>query len=179
VNKEQYEDLQKRLHDQHFKSINNECTASPIYHARHKRISWGYEEEYSEVHAIYHDCEYYYSAEDFIDSWNLKDEEELEYFLDQTESVAAQNHFKEKYLTWELHEIWEWIDYHIKGHEYAWVHGNYEYETVNTFITHEAAEAYVKAKGGQIWIDSLYRSGEFRNLLEAIANGKLVWGERP
>ena len=69
-------------------------------------------------------------------------------------------------------------DYKYNG--YQMVHGNERYETVNMFITLKASEEFLKAKGweygddgARIYVDSLYRSSEFRGLIDLIVSGQL------
>lgn len=180
MNKQKFDTLQEQLHDHHIKGIGNVFTRSPLFLVQVKKMDWGYEEEYSEEHAIYFDDSYWYTSQEFYDEHSLEEEEELEYFLKGT-SWVAKRFFRESHKDWNLKQLWEWIDYHLPDNEYCFCHGNSRWETINSFITRKQAENFVESKSGKdnpnvrICVDSLYRSAEFETLLEAIAQGKVVW----
>lgn len=180
MNKQKFNTLQEQLYNHHIKGIGNAFTRSPLFLVQVKKIEWGYEEEYSEEHAIYFDDSYWYTSQEFYDDHSLEEEEELEYFLKGT-SWAAKRFFRESHKDWNLKQLWEWIYYHLPDSEYCFCHGNPRWETINYFITRKQAENFVESKSGKdslsvrIYVDSLYRSNEFEILLEAIAQGKVVW----
>lgn len=65
---------------------------------------------------------------------------------------------------------------------WSYLHGNSRWETVNIFITLEDANNFIDGKkirgdNCRVYVDSLYRSYEFRELLESIAKGDIVWKE--
>jgi len=179
MNKEQFEKLRGNLINHHVIGVGNACTASPIYLVRVKKIDWGYEEEFSQHHCIYFDESEWTSVKDFWECHELDDEEELEYFLSSVSNNNAKNFFKECASSWNLSKLWDWLEHWLPNHEYQYLHGNERWETINWFLTREEAENFVKGKGGDpeinIWVESLYRSGEFRGLMDAICEGKLEW----
>lgn len=181
MNKQKFDTLQEQLHDHHIKRIGNAFTRSPLFLVQVKRIAWGYEEEYSEEHAIYFDDAYYHTSQEFYYDHSFEDPEELEYFLEGNISETAKNIFREDHKGWNLNQLWEWIDCYLPDNEYCFYHGNPRWETINYFITRKQAENFVESKSGKgkpnvrIYVDSLYRSNEFEILLEAIAKGEVVW----
>ncbi len=181
MNKQKFDKLQEQLHDHHIKCIGNDATRSPLFLVQVKKVDYGYESEYATEHAIHFDESYYYTADEFYDCHELSTPEELEYFLNGVTSESAKVHFRESYKEWDLFMLMEWVDCCLPDSEYELVHGNYRWETINYFITREQAENFMSAKAGKdnpntrVIVDSLYRSSEFETLLEAIAEGKLVW----
>lgn len=179
MNKQQYEDLQQRLKQHHVDCIGNSCTASPIYLVQKKVIDWGYDEEYAEHHQLYGGCDdsYYDTVEEFFEDWA---EESLENLF------KGSQYCKEDFSEYDDLTGFGILDELLKEHEdykyngYQFVHGNERYETVNIFITLKSAEDFLKAKGweyvddgARIYVDSLYRSGEFRSLIDLIVSGQL------
>ncbi|AGH32237.1 hypothetical protein VPHG_00174 [Vibrio phage 11895-B1] len=190
MDKQEFESLKEQLTDHHVKGIGNSCTASPFYLVQVKRTNWGYEQEYAEHHAIYYDDSYWYDVEDFYKDHELRDEEDMEYFLSNITSEQAKEEFKSEYKVWDLDQLWHWLECHYPDHEYTYVHGNDYWETVNWFLTKESAENFLASKGvkslkygvsedgfSRIYIDSLYRSHEIKGLLESVINGNIIWKE--
>lgn len=177
MNKQDFEKLKVDLTGHHRKSIGNLYTCNPIFLVRVNKIDWGYEEEYAEHHAIHFDESYWYSGDEFWKDHDLDDPEELEYFLQDCH--GSKDVFKTKCKTWSALDLGHWLECSFKCHEYCMYHGNDRWEIINWFLTREEAEAFVKSKGGDpeinIYVDSLYRSNQFKGLLDAIIDGKLTW----
>jgi len=183
MNKQQFKDFQTRLISHHRGHVNNYCTADPIYLVQKQVIAWGYVEEYAEHHQLYGSCDesYTYSAKEFFEDW---DEGCIENLL--KDSMYSVEDFTE-YSDMQGLEILEGllnnhIDYKYNGYQLQ--HGNERYETVEIFLTHKAAEDFLKAKGwqlgdggGRIYVDSLCRSSEFKGLINLIVDGTLVFKE--
>ena len=183
MNKQQYQDFQERLTSHHRGSVENQYTADPIYLVQKRVIDWGYVEEYAQHHQLYGSCDEveYDTVEEFFEDWEdecvegllkntgysvdiIKDQPTLE-GLDTLESILNE------------HEDYKYDGYQLQ-------HGNERYETVHIFLTHKAAEDFLKAKGwkegdegGRIYVDSLCRSREFREVIDLIVSGKLEFKE--
>lgn len=178
MSKQQFEHLKEQLINHHRKYIDNDCTADPVFVVKTKQIEWGYEEEYSEVHALYYDCEYYYSVEDFLSGY---DDEELEELFEGVEYFSP-----DKLRNMSMESFVEYVEEHNINYlnETYITHGNYKWVTHNMFLTREAAEEYVNLRCGgmdnpnvNIWTESWYRNYEMMDLLNSIMDGKLVWKE--
>ena len=102
------------------------------------------------------------------------DDDEWEYIFEGTD-YESKSEFEEYHQ--DLSDVQSTMSLMQPYNGWELIHGNERWETINWFLTRPAAEKFVKAKGGDvdlnIWVDSLYRSGEFKSLLEAVANGEL------
>lgn len=174
MNKVEFEDFQDRLKGHHKLGVNNECTSDPIYLVQKQVIDWGYEEEYAELHTLHGSCDdvYYDTVQEYFEGYLQEDKD---FFTEQTGRTAGE------ILTLEdlcdvinNTELWKYNGYQV-------LHGNSRYETVNIFLTYDAAKAWLDSKGeggtGRIYVDSLYRSSEFSSLIDLVINGKLEYKE--
>lgn len=176
MDKQGFEKLKDNLINHHINCIGNDGTYAPIYLARVEETVWGFQEDYAQEHTLGY-CDWegcgYNTVQEFVDSYDeedwgyvfgLSDYPNKEFFLEDhtsLEDVASTMRYLQPNNGWEVY------------------HGNKQWKTVNWFLTRGAAENFVIGKGGNpdenVWVDSLYRSSEFRGLLEAIAKGDLVW----
>tara|TARA_R100000541_G_C1897352_1_gene83954 strand:+ start:17369 stop:17911 length:543 start_codon:yes stop_codon:yes gene_type:complete len=178
MNKESYEKLQTRLHKHHILHEDNLCTAAPIYLVQAKKVDWGYEEEYAELHQLYNSCDEsgYDSVEEFVDDY---DEEEWRYLFKNTYCLSKKDFLECHTNLYDAYQTLEQIDPHGG---WSYLHGNPRWETHNIFLTMDDANKYIDGKyirgeNCRVYVDSLCRSYEFRGLLESIAKGELVWRE--
>lgn len=176
MNKEEFEKLRDNLYNHHFNYIDNFCTAAPIYLVQKKVIDWGYEEEYAEHHQLYNSCceSSYKSVQEFVDDY---DDEEWEYLFENTDYANKEDFLLCHNDLWEVEDTMEQVDPH-GGWQY--LHGNSRWETVEIFLTKDSADKYIDTRGirgdnCRLYVDSLYKSYEFKELLENIANGNIVW----
>lgn len=177
MNKQQFEQLKYNLDQHHNKCVGNSCTAAPIFLVRVKKIDWGYEEEYAEYHCL-RDCNWegelgIESVQEFMDCY---DDDEWECIFEGTD-YKSKSEFEDYHQ--DLMDVQSTMQQIQPYNGWELMHGNERWETINWFLTRTAAEKFVKAKGGDVdlnlWVDSLYRSGEFKGLLEAVANGELKY----
>ncbi len=177
--KEEFEHLKNELIKHHRKFIDNDGTADPVFVVKTRQIEWGYEEEHSEIHALYHDCETYESVEDFLYGY---DPEEIDDMCKGTERSS------DDLLEMDIKDFSDFLEYEVVDEDLSQevyiTHGNYKWVTHNMFLTRESAEEYVKQRCGEvdnpnvnIWVESWWRNYEMKNLLKAIMDGKLVWNE--
>lgn len=176
--KQDFLHLKHELIKHHRKCIDNDCTADPVFVVKTKQVEWGFEEEYAEVHALYYDCDFYYSVEEFLEDY--EDEELTEMFegVEYFSIYKLRNMCMTKFVDYvEEHNIEYFSEVYI-------AHGNYKWVTHNMFLTRESAEDYVNQRCGgldntdvNIWVESWYRNYEMKNLLKAIMDGKLIWNE--
>jgi hypothetical protein len=178
MNKVSFEQLQTRLHKHHILHEDNLCTAAPIYLVQAKKIDWGYEEDYAELHQLYNSCDErgYDSVEEFVDDY---DEEEWEYLFENTDYESKED-FLECHA--DLYDVCSTLKQLDTYGGWSYLNGNPRWETHDIFLTMDDANKYIDGKGirgenCRIYVDSLYRSYEFRGLLESIAKGELVWKE--
>lgn len=177
-NKQDFLHLKHELIKHHRKGIDNDCTADPVFVVKTKQVEWGYEEEYSEVHALCYDCETYESVEDFLEDY---EDEELTEMFEGVEYFSPDN-----LRNMSMDRFIDYVEeYNIEYFsEVYMIHGNYKWVTHNMFLTRESAEEYVERRCGgldnpnvNIWVESWWRNYEMKNLLKAIMDGKLVWNE--
>lgn len=182
MNKTEFQDFKKRLHSHHRLNVNNECTSSPIYLVQKKVVDWGYEEEYAEHHQLYCSCEgiSYDTLQEFLEEF---EEEKVNSLLEDFGYKISVKDLLSSYSEVERLRILDEILNHSKDYkynDYYLVHGNERYETVGIFLTYKAAENFLTQKGwklgdegARIYIDSVYRSKEFRDVLDLIVEDKL------
>ena len=176
MDKQSFEKLKSNLIDHHINFIGNDSTYAPIYLARVEETIWGFQEEYAQEHTL-GCCDWegdgYDTVQEFVEDY---DEEEWDYVFGlsdyTTKEVFLQHHTSLQDIADTMQQLQPYNGWEV-------YHGNKQWKTINWFLTREAAENFVIAKGGDpkknVWVDSLYRSGGFRGLLEAIAKGDLVW----
>lgn len=178
MNKQQFEKLRDNLHDHHIKGIGNACTRSPVYLVKKKVIDWGYEEEYAERSQIY--CSYdessFDSVKEFVDDYS--DDGEWEYVFENTD-YEDKNDFLLCHK--DLYDVYRTMEELQPYNGWMYLHGRERWETVEIFLTKEGAEEYIEKRGirGEncmIYVDSLWRSYEFVELLEGVAKGEIIWG---
>ena len=179
MNKGTFEQLQTRLHKHHVLHEDNLYTAAPIYLVQVKKIDWGYEEEYAELHQLHNSCceSTFGSVEEFIDDY---DEDEWEYLFENTDYE-----YKEDFVLChpDLDAVCNTLDQIDPHGGWSYVHGNSRWETHEIFLTMDDANAYIEGEHiredtCRVYVGSLYRSYEFSGLLEAIAKGDLTWKEK-
>lgn len=178
MTKDSFLKLQQNLHKHHILHEDNLYTAAPIYLVQKKVIDWGYEEEYAEHHQLYNSCNEssYESVQEFVDDY---DDEEWEYLFENTDYESKEDFLLCHDGLYDVENTMSQIDPY-GGWNY--LHGNSRWETVNIFITLEDANNFIDGKkirgdNCRVYVDSLYRSYEFKGLLESIAKGDLVWRE--
>ena len=178
MNKQDYLKLQENLHKHHIQCIDNECTADPIYHVKKRVIDWGYEEDYADHHQLYCSCDQrgYYSIQEFMDDY---DDEEWSYLFGDSDYKEKQDFLL---CHNDLHDVLNTLEQIVPYDGWQYIHGNERWQTVEMFLTKQAADRYIDSKGirGEnclLYVDSLCRSYEFKELLQAIAKGKLEWRE--
>lgn len=176
MNKQEYEELRTKLIAHHYKSIQNDCTASPIFKVRFERVVWGFEEEFAQEHALFHcDTEYdgYESVQEFVDDY---EEDEWVHIFANTDYFT-----KESFLEYhtDLETVCDTMQQLQPDFGWQVLHGNKEWRTFRTFLTYDEAYNCCVAKGGDptrnIHIDSMYYSNAFTELVDLIAKGKLVY----
>ncbi|KMJ44695.1 hypothetical protein AB204_13040 [Xenorhabdus khoisanae] len=168
LSRETWDDFVKRLEYQHKGAgIDRHFTAYPSFTVRERVRVVGYEDD--EI-GIYSDGEEYYSLEAALDS------------CEDTQKEKIFEHAQEEYLSY-----WSELDDHDKAiciisiledsYIFYW---KYDYRTVNTHLTREAAEIFIKRKQhdhGQlsVYVESFYWCWEMRALIDGILTGKIKY----
>ncbi len=156
MKKENFDILIHNLRNQ-----DNLGTADPVYTVQEKVCVYGFEDGYE-------------------DGWKWCGKEQV---FDTTQELLDWL-IENEYLTdKEVKEAEEFeIDLLLQQHEYNQIGIKHYWKHVNTHLTREAAEAFIKRKQHdygelRIWVDSLYWCYEFKDIVNALRDGKLVLKE--
>ena len=149
------------------KGVDDHCTADAIFVVQTKRITTGFDADYTDDKCIYdhENCEIYYSMDSFIENLN---EDSLKYYeLDDSETP---------FLDMSESDQWDSLgtvsSLIVSGFIEGW-------EYVNCHFTEEAARRFIERKKHdhtelRIYVDSQYWAWEFNAIKNAILDGRLV-----
>ncbi|MDE1484375.1 hypothetical protein [Xenorhabdus bovienii] len=168
LSRETWDDFVKRLEYQHKGAgVDWHGTAHPSFTVREKVRLTGSEDD--EV-GIYYDCEAYYSLEGALA--RLDDERKQKIFnYAQEEHLSDWDDLSDK-------EKSECIIYVLEeSYIFYW---KYDYKTVNTHLTREAAERFIARKQHDhgklsVYAESFYWCWEIRTLIDGILTGKIKY----
>lgn len=169
---ETFDDFVSRLrYDVVGDGVKRHYTADAIFRVEQKTRVYGISEDYGGTSCIYLDDVVWNSIESF---WGDASEEDRELLDDM-----ATKEWDCKFLSlrsmfqWELLENFK--DYIVSSYVEEWVH-------VNSHLTYDAAEAFIKRKQHdynelRIYVDSNYWCWEFKSIINGILSGKLKYVE--
>ncbi|WP_338860235.1 hypothetical protein [Xenorhabdus griffiniae] len=168
LSRETWNDFVNRLKYQHKGAgVDQHFTTNPSFTVRERVKVVGLDDD--EI-GIYCDCWEYYSIEAALDSF------------EDTQKERIFKHAQEEYLS-----DWSELDDHDKAEciifvlEDAYVfHWKYDYRTVNTHLTREAAEKFIQRKQHNyeqlsVYVESFYWCWEMRTLIDGILTGKIKY----
>ena len=177
MKKEEFETLIERLKYWNLSEEGRDkhCTANPIFTVQEKVRIHGFDSEYSDHFEFGKgDC-YYDSVSDFLES--VDEEQELKII-----NEWGKEYFGKKPVN--LKEIPEYklMDFLVDCYDYSRVYYKEDWKHINTHLTREAAEAFIKRNQHdhgelRIYVESLYWCWEFKDLIEGLANGDIVLKE--
>lgn len=169
LNKETWDDFVTRLrYDCVGKGVDEHCTADALFIVQAKRRVYGMSYEYSYNMAVIHDTEIWISPIEYWDDIDDDRRSELD--------IISHNEFGDAFL--DIDEDDQWIILgDIEGHTVIWWNEYWEY--VNSHLTRDAAEAFIKRKqhdykyGLRIYVESQYLCHEFNAIKEGILSGRI------
>jgi len=145
------------------------CTAHPLFLIQKRVLTYGFTEEYSDRRVIVCDEVEWFSPEDY---WNDADDNKKE-LINAIVKEADDCEFT------DLSEDDQWtLLSELDDHSLIFYKEDWEY--VNAHFTPEAANAFIERKkhdypkGLRVYVDSQYWAWEFKTIVEALINGKLV-----
>ena len=176
MKKEDFEGLVSRLeYWNRGAGVNDHCTAGPIFEVQEKKRRYGIDMDYCSTSCLITD-----DGQGEIDPNSYYDEleEEDQAAMDKESQDRGYESFKEVATEDDARDIIQAIDSEITvtGYHDEWVH-------VNTHLTREGAEAFIKRKKHdhgelRIYVGSLYWCAEFQNLIHAMLDGEVVFNEK-
>jgi hypothetical protein len=152
--------------------VDDHCTANPIFNVMKRRIISGIDFDYTDNRLIYSldDTDYYFrSYQEFYN--NLDEQDKLK--LDKLSQVWSRDVFLNLNDNDKIYVIGRFDeDLNVVGFEEEW-------EYVNSHLTREGAEDFIKAcknkENYEIHVESLCKCKEFNMIIEALLQGKLVY----
>lgn len=169
INDKNFKDFVARLHKGvRGEHVKEHATANALFVVQRERHIIGISTDYTDNKCIT-DLENdatYFSLESFVESL---DEDALSYF--------ELNDYETPFLEMTESEQWDYLEQvdqlSIDGYSVEW-------EYVNCHFTKEAAERFIERKRHdygklRVFVDSQYWAWEFRTIVDAILDGKLVY----
>lgn len=152
------------------KGVEKHCTSNALFIVERRRFITGLDTDYCDNKCIHdhEDCETYYSLESFIETL---DADALEHY--------ELNDYEVPFLEMPENEQWDCLEQvsqlSVTGYSEEW-------EYVNCHFTKEAAERFIERKRHdygvlRIFVDSQYWAWEFKTIVDAMLDGKLVYKE--
>lgn len=169
INAENFKDFVERLrHHTRGQGVEKHATSNALFVVQSEKHITGLDSDYTDNKCIYdhEECEVYYSLESFIE--NLDEESLSHYELDDYETPFLEMPESEQ---WDCLEQVDALS--ITGFDVTW-------EYVNCHFTREAAERFIERKKHdhgkmRIYVDSQYWAWEFKTIVDAMIDGKLVY----
>jgi hypothetical protein len=159
-------------HDCVGEGVADHCTRDALFVVQARRVISGFDTDYTDQLLVYCDDLSWYSPQEY---WDGGDEDERAAL-----NVAAQAEYGNDFLALYVPEQWEILGA-LPDHQVTGWHEEWEY--VNSHLTKDAAEAFIKRKkhdypkGIRVYVESQYYAWEFNAIKEAILSGKLVYSE--
>ncbi|AUR86303.1 hypothetical protein NVP1084O_096 [Vibrio phage 1.084.O._10N.261.49.F5] len=199
MNKQQYEQLVERLHDHHIKGEGNACTSHPIFSVQKRQVVWGLDSDYEyDVTSLYDydNSESYGSLLEFFESQDEDfDEEHLPKLLDILCIDLDDEDDAEEYGNYDCcSSVWQKYEDEVgleteddvvkdlsrHGLELTKSYGKTYWEDVTYFLTREPAEEFRDTFGYRhgkmrVYVKSGWESDQYRDIISAMIEGKLVW----
>lgn len=174
MEKEEWDDFVERLHHHNRgEGVNEHRTASPIFMVQKKERVWGLEPEYVEGTA--------YIEDDSGEHHEYATIAECLKELDE-DQIADIKHSAWLIFDERLENLDDDDMLYIltdKGHDIQLVGYIDRWENINAHLTREAAQAFIDRKshdypaGLRIYVESLYWCKEFKQVIDAILDGKV------
>tara|TARA_Y100000588_G_scaffold170332_2_gene184171 strand:+ start:2678 stop:3286 length:609 start_codon:yes stop_codon:yes gene_type:complete len=199
MNKQDYEKLRQNLIKHHIDCEGNACTSHPMFMVQKKSIVWGLDPRYS------YDVEEVYDSDNMVSYSNLLDyfqdqdedfdEEYLPKLLDILNIDLSDHEDYEEYGSYEhCSSVWEkYVDTvglvseeevieRLSQYDLDLIrcYGKVVWEDVTMFFDRDAAEAFCDTfdyRHGKMRVDvkSGWDNDQFRDIIAAMIEGKLVW----
>lgn len=153
--------------------VNWHHTAAALFTVQTQRTDYGYERDYAEGLVVIHDDCSWFSPQEY---WDDADEEERAQLHRLANEASGEDG---GFLDVDVDEQWEILaeldDHTVTGWNKRW-------EIVNSHLTKEAAEAFIRRKQHdygpmKVYVESQYYAWEFEAIKEAIIAGRLVLAE--
>lgn len=201
MNKQDYEKLRQNLIKHHIDCEGNAFTSHPMFMVQKKSIIWGLDSEYN------YDVEEVYDSDNMVSYSNLLDyfqdqdedfdEDYLPKLLDILNIDISDPEDYEEYGSYEhCSSVWEkYVDtiglvseeeviesLSREGLELTKCYGKVMWEDVTMFFDRDAAEAFCDTFGYRhgemrVYVKSGWENDQFRDIIAAMIEGKLVWKE--
>lgn len=147
-------------------------TAAAIFTVQQHRTEYGFERDYAEGLVVCHDDGRWFSPAEYWE--DLDDEERADL------NAKAQEVGECDFLDLDADDQWELLaeldDHTVTGWNKRW-------EIVNSHLTKEAAEAFIRRKQHdyptlRVYVESQYYAWEYEAIKQAILDGTLVYQPR-
>lgn len=149
--------------------INSHGTANPIFDVQEKVKVYGFEQGYSDKHAFIHEStDEHESVKEFLEAFDSDDLKSL----CESANLESVEEFLKVDESMQLHFLKN------AGYGLEKVFYKEEWKHVNTHLTREGAEAFIKRKQHdygelRIYVSSLYWCWEFNMIIKGLLSGKI------
>jgi hypothetical protein len=170
---ETFNDFVQRLrHHVRGEGVNLHYTADALFTVQARQFVFGIDQDYTDNRAVYADGHLYRSIQEYWD-------EQLPEWRAELHRLA-QKHGGVGFMQLGEDDQWDILadlpDHTVSGWHEEWVH-------VNSHLTKEAAEAFIKRKkhdyrdGLRIYVESRSYCWEFNEIINGLLDGKIVFQE--
>lgn len=175
MNKKEFDDLVTRLqYHNRGPGVADHCTANPIFDVQEKKRIYGIDLDYTDKTCVVDDDgDEWETPSAFYSDLDNEDQGEVD--------AKSKAHYAQPFDDLDDDERLEVLEHtgydslRIVGYTDEWQH-------VNTHLTREGAEAFIKRKQHdhkelRVYVESLYWCAEFKSLIEALLDGKITFKE--
>lgn len=201
MNKQDYEKLRQNLVRHHVYGIENSCTPHPIFMVQKQKIIWGVDSDYGYDKKCIHDNENCESYENLLEYFAGQDQDYDEEFLpdlldmlsiDLEDDCDVQEYggLPSCFEVWKKYqevcdltseeEVLQGLE--LRGSDLTLTYGSSTWEDVTMFLDRDSAEEFLASFGYRhgkmrIYVRSGWENNQYRGLISAMIEGKLVWNE--
>lgn len=197
MNKQDYEKLRQNLVKHHVDCIGNASTSHPIFMIQKQKVIWGLDSEscynVSEIYDEKNETSYA-SLEDFFKEQDEDFDKEvlpellglLSIDLEDDYDLQEYGSFSTCFEVWQKYQEEEGLLYEDNIIHYLEdvhkIYGKLIWEDFTMFLDRDAAEEFLanfRYRHGKmrIYVRSGWESQQYRDLISAMIEGKLVWNE--
>ncbi len=161
--------VQRLRHHVRGEGVDDHCTADALFVVQSREIIFGIDRDYTDKTAVAIEDSMYFSVQEYWDDAGDHCKEQLE--------AMADGSYEKPFLKVDEQDQWDMIalldDHTVSGWNDRW-------DYVNSHLTKEAAEAFIKRKkhdyqrGLRVYVEAQVYCWEFNQIIEALMDGRIV-----